>query len=377
MRLGDLSRYRETEIQTKERNWGPAKGHYQLAISLHPESGAAFNQLAVMALADDDHLRAVYYLHRAAAAGKPFPVAPGNLKLEFEKILKMKPQEASAILDMSKETLNVLENRLLEFHANCHTRPSEFLTYQEKSSRILQLVQLGFEEISDRSLDKTMQKICLINIAAEYLAWRGTSHENLRIIGVPERKLDEEHLRNCQSFYLVQRFNIETFSALLKILARELDTTLQSGTDDTQIADRQAASTSIRRILPHLRQYSSWLLTNIKLVLEPRHASTRKCTERLWKSYIQALNMLLKAYPIKTIAEIHHLLEEDEDTLAFAPFSDKVGGWRYRNEVDATKPAFISSTQSQRPVEDETQFRARELVVDALRLSNAQVSHFI
>ena len=60
--LGDLSRYRETELvdKDKERNWGPAKGYYDLAAEIYPDSGGAHNQLAVISREDGDHFRSVY-----------------------------------------------------------------------------------------------------------------------------------------------------------------------------------------------------------------------------------------------------------------------------------------------------------------------------
>ena len=75
IRLGDLSRYRETELVAKDRNWGPAIGYYDLAMVIYPASGASHNQLAVIALADGNHLRATYHLYRALSAHEPHPSA--------------------------------------------------------------------------------------------------------------------------------------------------------------------------------------------------------------------------------------------------------------------------------------------------------------
>lgn len=86
VRLGDLSRWRETQLKTKDRNWGPAIGYYDLARAIYPASGASHNQMAVIALVDLDHLRATYNLYRALAAEEPHPTAKGNLEIEFKKI---------------------------------------------------------------------------------------------------------------------------------------------------------------------------------------------------------------------------------------------------------------------------------------------------
>lgn len=379
MRLGDLSRYRETELEQKERNWGPAKGHYLLALSLKPESGAAYNQLAVMALADKDHLRAVYHLHRAAAAGKPFPVARDNIEREFEKLLKFEPEDKPAISDTSKQTIEVLENRFLAFHANCYRQPTEFLQFTDKASQILQLVTVGFEEIKDRSLDKLVQKMCLINIAAEYLAWQGSkSSLPLASKASPTKsekevlnKVKEEHDRNCQAVFLLQRFNILTFTTLLKILARELAGDAESVPESSDTASRDVPP-PVRRLLPHLRQYSSWLLSNIHAILNPKHPSTQtSCLNHFWKAYVTAINQLLSRYPIGEIADLNHLLEEDEDTLDFAPFIEKVSTWRYNQDNGPRKPAFVPNIE--RPHNAEMLARIRRFVFDAATISNRKV----
>jgi hypothetical protein len=87
IRLGDLSRYRESELVSKDRNWGPAIGYYDLASVINPASGASQNQLAIIALADGNHLRATYHLYRALSAQEPHPTAKGNLEIELRKIM--------------------------------------------------------------------------------------------------------------------------------------------------------------------------------------------------------------------------------------------------------------------------------------------------
>jgi hypothetical protein len=42
IRLGDLSRYRESELVSKDRNWGPAIGYYDLASVINPASGGNY-----------------------------------------------------------------------------------------------------------------------------------------------------------------------------------------------------------------------------------------------------------------------------------------------------------------------------------------------
>ena len=83
--LGDLSRYRASERLDKKPDFGPAIGYYGLACSLRPASGMGHHQLAVIALEQRHHMRAIYHLYRAIVVEDPHPNAANNLKLEFDK----------------------------------------------------------------------------------------------------------------------------------------------------------------------------------------------------------------------------------------------------------------------------------------------------
>lgn len=166
IQLGDLSRYRETELQTKERNWGPAKGYYDLATTLDPSSGMSYNQLAVIALADQDHLRAVYYLYRAISAPNAAPQAEGNLKIEFRKV-KSKLTQGKPLSDVATigDGNTDLLHRFLLFHARCFE--AGFTGHEDQQSEILDLLA---NELRARPCDTLLRKFCLINIAAEKYA---------------------------------------------------------------------------------------------------------------------------------------------------------------------------------------------------------------
>lgn len=166
IQLGDLSRYRETELQTKERNWGPAKGYYELATTLDPSSGMSYNQLAVIALADQDHLRAVYYLYRAISAPNPAPQAEGNLKIEFRKV-KSKLTQGKPLSDVATigNSNTDLLHRFLLFHARCFE--TGFVDYEDHSSEIIEFLA---NDLRTKPSDTLLRKFCLINIAAEKYA---------------------------------------------------------------------------------------------------------------------------------------------------------------------------------------------------------------
>lgn len=169
IRLGDLSRYRETELATKERNWGPAIGYYDLAGAIRPSSGASHNQLAVIALADGNHLRSTYHLYRALAVEEPHPTAKGNLEIGFKKVIVS--HEKGELLndgvqkDPSGSTKMLLSWFML-LHAQCY-KGLEFTGHDEMENEVVSQLAIDLKE---RPLEGTLQKLVLVNIAAEYFA---------------------------------------------------------------------------------------------------------------------------------------------------------------------------------------------------------------
>lgn len=168
VRLGDLSRYRETELVSKDRNWGPAIGYYDLACTIYPQSGAAHNQLAVIALADGNHLRATYHLYRALAVQEPHPTAKGNLEIEFNKVFTAW-RKGNLIVKGPGRTdsaAQVLRAWFVLLHARCY-KGEEFAEHDELEKEVLNHLTVDLKE---RPLDSTLHRYILINIAAQYFA---------------------------------------------------------------------------------------------------------------------------------------------------------------------------------------------------------------
>ena len=164
-----MSRYRETELVTKERNWGPAIGYYDLAGAIYPTSGASHNQLAVIALADGNHLRATYHLYRALAVEEPHPTAKGNLEIEFKKISAAWNKGELISQGVQKDDQGpgkALVGWFMRLHARCY-KGVEFPEHDELENEVLSQLAVDLKE---RSLEGTLNKFVLINIAAEYFA---------------------------------------------------------------------------------------------------------------------------------------------------------------------------------------------------------------
>lgn len=154
---------------TKDRNWGPAIGYYDLARIIYPVSGASHNQLAVIALVDANHLRATYHLYRALAIEEPHPSARGNLEIEFKKIQGVSDKEGSINLDVERGVQGPREALVRSFmclHAHCY-KGVDTPEHEELESEVLRHLAVVLKECS---LQGTFGKIVLINIAGEYFA---------------------------------------------------------------------------------------------------------------------------------------------------------------------------------------------------------------
>lgn len=163
LRLGDLSRYRN-EIRTKDRSWESALGYYSLAGNLCPDSGSSHNQMAVIALADQNHLEAVYHLYRALAIKEPYPLSQGNLEIEFKKITSAWEKSPTSTAKLGSEATLVL--LFVRLHARLY-KGKPFAGHDELEMTVLSRLALLLKE---PSFEITLEKFVIVNIAAEYFA---------------------------------------------------------------------------------------------------------------------------------------------------------------------------------------------------------------
>lgn len=169
LRLGDLSRYRN-DIRTKDRSWDTAMAYYGLANDLYPKSGNAFNQMAVISLSEGQHLNAIYHLYRALAIEEPHPVAEGNLAIEFKKITKEWATGSKRPLPKGTVPTGEVAGHLTSWFVRLHAKlykGEEFSGHDELENEVLSQMTVLLKE---QSLEGILDKIVLINIAAEYFA---------------------------------------------------------------------------------------------------------------------------------------------------------------------------------------------------------------
>lgn len=148
-----------------------------------------------------------------------------------------------------------------------------------------------------------------------------------------------------QALLFFLRLNIRTFFTLLQLLQSELEL----GAPDGPFSQSSQASTggfckftaAARRILPALRQYSSWLTISLSLLVNKLGDNALEVQVReMWRTYANTLTIMASSFDVAALPSVEYLLEEDEDTVCFKPFKDDTST-RYRTPGDTElKPMF-------------------------------------
>jgi hypothetical protein len=182
---------------------------------------------------------------------------------------------------------------------------------------------------------------------------------------------DADDSAALRSYERLQHFNISCFFMLLKLLLDELQQRAKSAnhTSSSAPAEYSQMSPVIRRILPHLRVYSGWLLSTVQFLLVSRSAKVQ--LSELWQVYAEALSLLVQSFPVTTIPEIPYLLDEDQDTVAFTPFEASVREKRFHGSA---KPPYSEAVFGKRSPEKEMLYRIKCLTKDALHLCSCKKS---
>lgn len=77
-----------------------------------------------------------------------------------------------------------------------------------------------------------------------------------------------------------------------------------------------------RRVLPALRQYSTWLVSRSRIITGIPDPAVKVHINELHKMYADVLTRLANFFHARDLPEVSYLLEEDETTIGFKPFQD-------------------------------------------------------
>ncbi|KAL8935816.1 MAG: hypothetical protein Q9211_004496 [Gyalolechia sp. 1 TL-2023] len=356
IRLGDLSRYRESEIDTKrrEKNWGPALGYYDLAIAIYPLSGIPYNQLAIISKSEGDHARALYHLYRALSAPEPPPTAFTNLELEFKKIREAWKRD-HPVSDAGNENPLI---KLQHFFPLLHSRCFDGINiedYERLETDVLQPFSTGLKELSLET--NFVNRMALSNIAADFAAgdrWQDAP----------------DAAQNEIAFKLFQRLNLQTFSTILQLLQAAYE---QRNTESTT-ASVNFISPTMRRLLPSLRYYQSWLQSRAALLSahlgEPKMQSL---IQSFWTTYVDVLNLMSSTTRFGDLPRLEYALEEDEEIIGFGPLQEGDLQRKYLHPKSMSrKPNCQEQGVKRHHPNTEMLCRIRDFVEDAIEIAHSE-----
>ncbi|KAL8870021.1 MAG: hypothetical protein Q9198_007735, partial [Flavoplaca austrocitrina] len=353
--LGDLSRYRESEIDSKngKKNWQPAIDYYDLAIAIKPSSGTPHNQLAIIARIRGNSMRTLYHLYRAQSAYEPPPRANENLDLELKKLREsLHPADfAFSDSDATVSPSKYIQRCFPLLHA-CYFGANDMQAYHGFEDSICRNIRKALE---GRSLATDFVHMAVLsNIATDFLAgdrWQA----------------EPENLLNELAFKLMQRLNIRTFSSLLQTVGREYQNLAQERNTGNHI------NSAVRRLLPSLRYYSAWLISRAALIsVHLDDVTMDHVVKNFWVTYADTMSLLMSVTEINDLPRLQYLLEEDVSIIGFRPLQ----------EVQLQRKPSISAAFMRRvnhedvdlapvPSDIEVRCRIRDLLEDILELAES------
>jgi len=163
---------------------------------------------------------------------------------------------------------------------------------------------------------------------------------------------------------------------LLGILVSEFaDLEESPGHVDTTGDCSEKLTAVVRQVLPALRHYSSWLRSSCSYLYKQTDETVVAHVREFWKRYSEALTVLTATFEVETLPAVDYLLEEDLDTVAFAPLSSGESAERYRagNKI---KPKIGDVGVYRQHPDQEMLARVRGLVLDAIQIIVNDVSFY-
>ncbi|KPI34411.1 Protein SMG7 [Cyphellophora attinorum] len=303
---GDLSRYREIALAQKTRNWGPAEGYYECAARLDPTSGLSFNQLSMMAVVDDDDFGALYYTYMCLATINPFPAADENLIRLLNKIWTKTKKPSATQTKPARAEFSFLYFHAM-IHADADAAPADF---RPKRDTLLGRGGL-FDLVVSEPGAKSLKQMCLMNIAA--------FHHATKVLQSAEQ-IAGSHDRESRIYHMLLELNMSTLALFMSIVSLEHENVPQS---TPQFLGGLASTSTIHKLLPCLRLYSAWLMSNIDILRERTGdgIANKLPLESLWTVFLNCKAALSEKLSTADIDNVRYLLEEDQGMLHFSPIA--------------------------------------------------------
>jgi hypothetical protein len=178
-------------------------------------------------------------------------------------------------------------------------------------------------------------------------------------------------------------FNVKLLSQLLQAITTELRR-IKKLVASSELDENEKLTPKVRHLLPLLRQYSSWLLTDIPNLVDaqinysktsPLEVALVANIQELWQNYAEMLDLLAPIYQLRGERQLQYLLAEDEDALGFKPFADEyVSRSRYFDDFGKPKPRYTDPNVQREEPTEEMLHRIRGIVKDGITIAKSTVS---
>jgi len=150
-----------------------------------------------------------------------------------------------------------------------------------------------------------------------------------------------------------------------------------NGSADRAEAPKEIITAIARRVLPALRQYSTWLASSASFLMAVSAPQTSDITMttriiELWNLYATVLTKLSIMFPVAELPDVKYLLEEDESTVGFEPFLDSnlpTGCNLFKSVSGEMKPRITDQGLAREHPNVEMQSRIRDILIVGLSLA--------
>lgn len=176
-----------------------------------------------------------------------------------------------------------------------------------------------------------------------------------------------------QSFFVFLRFNLKFYSVILESYCADLEAISSKLQDEQRSLEHLPAKVTdlARHILPIIRLYSAWLLSNSHIVAaRVGDDILQSIVNRFWKTYTASLSLMASSFPFPKLPEITYQLEEDVDATEFLPLKSELTKKIWAVEgANVPRPKWSDQGLQRQDNETEALARVRGLLYDGLLLA--------
>lgn len=350
IQLGDLSRYRETELAEKESDWSHAVGYYDLARSIAPEFGFSYNQLAIVALADSNLFQATYYLYRALSTKEPHPQAEANLRRAFYKVSTTKNNGDSS------QNGPALISWYLRLVSKCyHGKASA--EHAELQNEVINHLE---RHLAQPSKDATLRKIFIINFAGCHFAQnRFTNDPNV-----------DEHLLSYMKFL---QLSLRCICVLLASVQQQFEQHAGSRASNGHRQIGEILPEALQNNLQLLRLAMMWSTKNITVLTNAVSPEVDPLQLKFWHTLARCLALAASSCDTTSLLDLDYMLEEDEDTIAFEPLVSGETRLIWYSENGRLRSKWHSLLNGARTSSQESSARLRYLLKAGMEFATDEV----